>query len=189
MMKKLFHFFAAVFVLCLSPAFFSCNEAASGELQVTTFAGSGEEGYANGIGTEAEFNWPEGLAFDRAGNLYVTDYDNHRVRKISPKGEVTAFAGSGEEGYANGTGTEAQFAGPAGLAFDRAGNLYVADFGDHRIRKISPKGEVTTFAGSGERGYANGTGTEAQFDSPESLAFDGPGTSMSRIGEITGYEK
>jgi sugar lactone lactonase YvrE len=143
--------------------------------EVTTFAGSGEEGYANGAGTEAQFNSPGFLVFDKAGNLYVADTGNNRIRKISPKGEVTTFAGSGEEGYANGTGVEAQFYGPAGLAFDKAGNLYVADMGNHRIRKISPKGEVTTFAGSGEEGYANGAGTEAQFYGPVGLAFDKAG--------------
>jgi sugar lactone lactonase YvrE len=182
-MKKLFRFFAAVFVLCLTAAILSCAQAASGEVQVTTFAGSGEEGYANGTGTEAQFALPAGLAFDRAGNLYVADSDNHRIRKISPDGEVTTFAGNGERGYVNGTGTEAQFAGPAGLAFDSAGNLYVA--GNHRIRKISPKGEVTAFAGTdyvgdspygyGEWGYADGTGTEALFSWPRGLAIDRAG--------------
>jgi sugar lactone lactonase YvrE len=159
--------------------------------EVTTFAGSGEAGYANGTGREAEFNEPGFLAFDKAGNLYVADSGNHRIQKISPKGEVTTFAGSGEEGYANGTGTEAQFNKPLGLAFDRAGNLYVADAGNNRIRKISPKGEVTTFAGSGEAGYANGTGVEAQFAWPVGLAFDKAGnlyvadSGINRIRKIS----
>jgi hypothetical protein len=82
-MKKPVQFFAAVFVLCLTAAVLSCGEATSGELQVTTFAGSGEEGYANGTGTEAQFYSPIGLAIDRAGNLYVADWGNERIRKIS----------------------------------------------------------------------------------------------------------
>jgi DNA-binding beta-propeller fold protein YncE len=82
-MKKPVQFFAAVFVLCLTAAVLSCAQTASGELQVTTFAGNGEQGYANGTGTEAQFAYPAGLAFDRAGNLYVGDYGNNRIRKIS----------------------------------------------------------------------------------------------------------
>jgi DNA-binding beta-propeller fold protein YncE len=174
-MKKIVQFLAAVFMVCLTLTVLSCGEAAPKEVEVTTFAGSGKGGYADGTGTEAQFAGPEGLAFDKAGNLYVADRGNNLIRKISSQGEVTTFAGSGEEGYANGTGTEVQFAGPQGLAFDGTGNLYVADWLNHRIRKISPKGEVTTFAGSGEEGYANGTGTEAQFAGPEGLAFDEAG--------------
>jgi sugar lactone lactonase YvrE len=173
MMKKTLLFFAAFSAFWIPLALLSCGETAPKEVQVTTFAGSGKQGYANGTVTEAQFAYPVSLAFDKAGNLYVSDGDNNRIRKISPKGEVTTFAGSGERGYADGTGTEAQFASPGFLAFDKAGNLYVSD-GD-QIRKISPNGEVTTFAGSEEQGYADGTGMEAQFYRPGGLAFDKAG--------------
>jgi sugar lactone lactonase YvrE len=190
-MKKTVWFFEAFSVLCVTLVLLSCDETAPKEVQVTTFAGSGEEGYANGTGTEAQFNAPVVLAIDKAGNLYVADMYNHRIRKISPKGEVSTFAGSGEEGYADGTGIEAQFNTPQGIAIDKAGNLYVADWGNHRIRKISPKGEVSAFAGSGEGGYANGTGTEAQFNGPADLAIDKAGnlyvadTNNHRIRKIS----
>jgi hypothetical protein len=151
---------AVVFIWCLTLAVLSCGEAAPKEVEVTTFAGSGEKGYAAGTGTKAQFYSPFGLAFDKAGNLYVADQNNHRIRKISPNGEVTTFAGSGEEGDADGTGAEAQFYYPRGLAFDKAGNLYVADMGNSRIRKISPKGKAAASAGSG--GSAGGsTGARA----------------------------
>jgi uncharacterized repeat protein (TIGR02543 family) len=104
---------------------------------VTTIAGSGEAGYAEGTGTAAQFSYPTGVAVDGSGNLYVADYKNHRIRKISPQGVVTTIAGSGEDGYADGTGTAAQFSSPSSVAVDGSGNLYVADFNNNRIRKIS----------------------------------------------------
>jgi sugar lactone lactonase YvrE len=148
---------------------------------VTTLAGSGVSGYVDGTGTAAQFYWPAGVAVDGAGNVYVMDYGNHRIRKITSGGVVTTLAGSGAAGYADGTGTEAQFYFPTGVAVDGAGNLYVTDYGNHRIRKITPGGEVTTLAGSSS-GYADGTGTEAQFNSPTGVAVDGAGNLY--VGDI-----
>jgi streptogramin lyase len=142
---------------------------------VTTFAGSGNATFANGNATSASFSAPSGLAFDASGNLYVADAGNHRIRKISPAGNVTTFAGSGNATFANGNATSASFHSPKGLAFDASGNLYVADSGNHRIRKISPVGTVTTFAGSGNATFANGNATSAGFNQPLGLSTDSSG--------------
>jgi len=142
------------------------------EVVVSTLAGS-SGGYADGIGTAARFSFPFGVATDAAGNVYVGDRTNHKIRKITPAGEVSTLAGS-TQGYADGTGTAAQFSGPAGVATDAAGNVYVADIGNHKIRKITPDGVVSTLAGS-IKGYADGTGTAAQFNNPYGVATDATG--------------
>jgi uncharacterized repeat protein (TIGR02543 family) len=133
--------------------------------EVTTLAGSGASGDADGTGTSAPFDSPVGVTVDSAGNVYVADYNNHLIRKITPGGEVTTLAGSGEAGSADGTGTDASFNGPHGVTVDSAGNVYVADYNNHLIRKITPGGEVTTLAGtSGTAGDADGTSTDASFN-------------------------
>lgn len=136
---------------------------------VTTFAGS-TSGNADGTGTGAQFNNPQDVVFDSAGNLFVADTSNHRIRKITSGGVVTTFAGAAS-GSADGTGTAASFNSPVGIAADSADNLYVVDAVNHRIRKITPAGVVTTFAGS-TAGYTDGTGTGAQFNGPYGIATD-----------------
>lgn len=142
---------------------------------VTTFAGSGTAGFANGTGTAAQFDQPNGVAVDGSGNVYVADYGNHLVRKITSGGVVTTLAGSGTGGFADGLGGAAQFYFPAAVAVDGSGNVYVADFLNYRIRKITPGGLVSTLAGSGTAGFADATGAAAQFNLPSGIAVDGSG--------------
>jgi fibronectin type 3 domain-containing protein len=139
---------------------------------VSTLAG-GTEGNDDGKGTSAQFNLPFDVAVDNAGNVYVADTFNHRIRKIASDGTVTTLAGS-DEGFANGTGTSAKFNEPYGIAVDSAGNVYVADTYNDRIRKITPNGTVTTLAGS-DKGFADGGYSEAKFNSPYGVAVDGAG--------------
>ena len=141
---------------------------------VSTLAGSGTSGYADGTGTSAQFNYPSGVAVDGAGNVYVADRYNHRIRKITTSGVVSTLAGS-TSGYTDGTGTSAKFYYPSGVAVDGAGNVYVADLSNHRIRKITASGVVSTLAGSGTSGYTDGTGTSAKFTYPTGVAVDGAG--------------
>ncbi|MFP5389968.1 MAG: SMP-30/gluconolactonase/LRE family protein [Gammaproteobacteria bacterium] len=145
--------------------------------QVSTFAGTpGNWGHADGTGAAARFGGPGGVALDAAGNVYVTEWGNHVVRKITPAGVVSTLAGApGESGYADGAGAKARFNGPNNLALDKAGNVYVADYGNHSIRKITPDGVVSTFAGGTTSGSADGAGTSARFNGPNSIAIDAGG--------------
>jgi sugar lactone lactonase YvrE len=140
---------------------------------VTTLAGSTLAGDSNGPGFMAGFRSPTGLARTRAGTLYVSD-NGTRIRKISPDGSVNDFVGSTLAGSADGTGSAARFSEPDALAVDGLGMLYVAEAGNHRIRKISPAGVVTTLAGSSQ-GFADGAGAAARFDTPRGLAVDARG--------------
>ena len=155
---------------------------------VTTVAGS-ISGFADGTGSAAQFNSPYGIATDAAGNLYVGDRINHKIRKVSPTLAVTTLAGS-TLGAADGTGSAAQFYFPRGVATDAIGNVYVADRTNHRIRKVTASGVVTTLAGS-TTGFADGTGNAAQFGGPRAVATDASGnvyvadTDNHRIRKIT----
>jgi sugar lactone lactonase YvrE len=140
---------------------------------VTTFAGTTDvKGSADGTGTQASFNDPAGLAIDADNNLYVADALNNKIRKITPAGVVTTFAGSGTAGSANGTGTAATFNVPVNLSIDADGFLYVAEAQGNVIRKISPSGKVTTVAGGGTGGDTADTGAGALFHGPTSVVFD-----------------
>jgi sugar lactone lactonase YvrE len=152
--------------------------APTSRIQVSTVAGSGSVGTANGIGTAASFNNPAGIAVDASGNLYVADSNNDLIRKITADGVVTTLAGSaGVTGAVNGTGTAASFWHPWGIAVDSSGNVYVADQLNAVIRKITTDGVVTTLAGSaGVYGSADGIGTVASFFQPAGIAVDSTGS-------------
>jgi sugar lactone lactonase YvrE len=143
---------------------------------VSTLAGRADEaGSANGPASSARFASPQGIAVDAAGNVYVTDFDSHAIRKISTSGVVTTLAGS-SMGSADGNGASAQFAYPTGLAIDRDGNLYVADSHSLTVRKITPGGLVTTVAGLADHpGTADGPAATARFNSVHAVAVDRSG--------------
>ncbi len=143
---------------------------------VTTLAG-GITGSADGTGSDAEFYYPNSLAVDRAGNLFVADTFNYTIRKVTPDGVVSTLAGSPlNDGSADGTGRRARFDIPFGIAVDDAGTLFVADTGNSTIRKIDPAGVVSTIAGSvGNPGSADGSGSSARFSDPSGVAVDSAG--------------
>jgi len=145
---------------------------------VTTLAGTAEvAGSSDGVGAAASFNFPSGVAADSVGNVYVADSNNNTIRKITPAGVVTTLAGTaGVAGSADGTGASASFHSPRGVATDNAGNVYVADYYNHTIRKITPAGVVTTLAGMAVViGSADGIGVVASFNSPQGVATDSAG--------------
>jgi sugar lactone lactonase YvrE len=186
--------------------------------EVTIFAGNGKKGNADGVGSEATFNYPIDLALDSVGNIFVLDQRNRLIRKISPAGAVTKFsstsssatevaygitidkndniyvsynsgivrkvsttgefvaiAGPGESGLVDGPIGVSRLAEPSGLATDRSGNVYVADFGNRVIRKVFPDGRTVIFAGSGRMGHDDGIASEATFSSPTALTVDSKG--------------
>ncbi len=146
---------------------------------ITTVAGNGILGFSgdNGPATSAELSTPEGVATDSAGNIYIGTVGDNRVRRVS-KGVITTVAGNGTRGFGGdgGAATSAQFNGPVGMAVDSTGNLYIADNGNNRIRKVS-NGTITTVAGSGTRGFSgdNGPATAAQLNAPWGVAVDAAG--------------
>ncbi len=142
---------------------------------VTTIAGDGTGGFTDGVGTAAKFNGPTGVAIDSSGNIIVSDYYNHRIRKIDTSGNVTTIVGNGTASFADGNSTTAKFKYPKGVTVDSDGNIIVADQDNHRIRKIDTNGNVTTIAGNGTADFADGVGTEAMFKYPSDVAIDSSG--------------
>ena len=149
-------------------------------LIVSTFAGkAGESGYANGQGSAAKFNNPRGIAVDNSGNVYVADSGNYVVRKITPSGNVSLFAGTpGGVGNENGPPGTAKFYVAHSLAVDASLNVYVADVVNQNVKKINAFGVVSSFAGrsDGQRGDDDGPLSEAQFDYPHSVVAGKDGT-------------
>jgi len=148
---------------------------------ISTFAGVGQYGYSgdNGPATSAQLNQPEGLCVDSAGNLYIADFTNSAVRKVTPSGYITTVAGTGSWGYSGdgGPATSAQVANPVSVFMDGAGNLYIADYGNLVIRRVTPAGIISTVAGDNYRGYSGdgGPATGAQIGYANGVAADSAG--------------
>jgi hypothetical protein len=163
----------------------------------STIAGSfGQSGYTNGQAEAARFLGVRGIARDSTGNIYVSEcfnaaaYPSSRIRKITPIGVVSTFAGAPTEfnnrGFADGQGTDARFKCPGQIDTDAQDNVYVADEENHRVRKITPSGLVTTLAGQAAYGVVNGQGSAAQFDRPFALAVD-KNTGNVYVADYRGY--
>ena len=162
-----------------------------------TGIGNGLNGYVNGPAETAQFSGLRGIAVSSNGTVYVGDYVTNRIRKISPSGIVSTFAGSGVAGYADGLGEAAKFNGLGGIALDQQGNLYVSEYGNSRLRKITPDGLVTTLAGTGVPGTADGDVSSGQLDNPASVTVAPDGSvyvadryrirKVDRSGNLTTY--
>lgn len=148
---------------------------------VTTLAGNGIAGYVDGPAANAQFYGPQGLAADAQGNVFVADFGNNVIREINTAGIVSTVAGNTTAGYVDGAATTvAEFNSPAAVAIDKQNNLYVADFNNNMIRKVTPAGVVSTVAGTKTAGYVNGTvntttGTYASFSNPDGVVVDASG--------------
>lgn len=151
----------------------NCIRKITSAAVVTTLAGScgSAHGFANGTGTAATFYSPNDLYVDASGNVFVADTGNNAIREVTPAGVVTTFAGTGAGGTVDGSAASATFLNPRGVTGDSAGNIYVADYGNDCIRKISG-GIVSTIAGTcGTGGYADGTAATALLNAPTALAM------------------
>ncbi len=168
-------------------------DEATGKL--ATIAGTGVTGYGGdgGPARSARLSWPFEMVSDPAGNTYVADRSNHRVRKIAPGGTITTVAGTGQPGFSGngGPATLAWLRQPQGLAMDLAGNLFIADTFNNRVRKVSPSGVITNVAGTGANGSSGdgGPANSATLSLPSGLAFDPAGnlfiTDVDRIRKVT----
>ncbi|QDK81764.1 hypothetical protein EXU85_25395 [Spirosoma sp. KCTC 42546] len=149
---------------------------------ITTVAGTGTYGFSgdNVAAISADLANPTGVAVDGSGNLFIADAGNHRIRKVATNGTITTVAGNGTNSFGgdNGPATDAALANPTGVAVDGSGNLFIADAGNHRIRKVATNGTITTVAGNGTNGFSgdNGSATDAALTNPTGVAVDGMGT-------------
>jgi DNA-binding beta-propeller fold protein YncE len=167
--------------LYIADRYTMCIRKVSPSGTISTVAGNGLWAFSGdgGPATSASLSWPDGVALDVAGNLYIADTANNRVRKVSPAGIITTVAGNGTGGFSGdgGPATSASLYSPYGMALDGAGNLYIADTGNNRIRKVSPSGTISTVAGSGISGFsADGEpATSALLNRPHGVALDTAG--------------
>ena len=146
---------------------------------ISTVAGTGTAGFSGdgGAATAAQLSNPQDVALDAAGNLYIADVNNNRIRKVDSSGNISTVAGGGSSLGDGGAATAAQLGAPRSVALDGAGNLYIADWSDHRIRKVDSSGNISTVAGTGTQGFSGdgGAATAAQLNSPWDVAVDGSG--------------
>lgn len=142
---------------------------------VHTYAGIGFPGFTNGDTSIAAFDNPHGIVLNAAGDLFIADGGNHVIRKIATDGTVSTLAGTGQSGYVDGPAGFARFNDPYNICIDPAGNVYVSDFLNQRIRKISTAGIVSTVAGTGVAGYLDGPDSIAQFNYPRGICIDAAG--------------
>ena len=163
-----FYLFFTFISLVVNPGIFGQNH-------VTTLAGTGSPGFVNGDTNIAQFNQPFGICIDPEGNLYLADSQNHCIRKVTTEGVVSTYAGTGQVGYLDGNASEAKFNQPINMCFDEEGNIYLSDFINQRIRKISSDMQVTTIAGTGVAGYKEGSAMKAQFNYPRGICLDDTG--------------
>ena len=159
-------------ILCIAMCF--CSHIVKSQ-QVETFAGNGIDSLVNGKGTNASFGKCFGIGSDKNGNLYVPDTDNNCIRIIDPKGNVSTYAGTGEAGNKDGDSKVATFSQPAGAYVDNEGNVFIADWGGNKIRKIDTNRQVSTIAGLDSAGYVNGRAEIAMFCAPRSSCVDDKG--------------
>lgn len=165
-------FYSALLLFSIACCIVACTKKDFKQTGIIVKKGGGTDSTIVAIDSLPSFNSPAGIAIDAAGNLYVADYGNNLIRKITPAGVVSTLAGSGYQGKIDETGNLASFDGPKGIAADAQGNLFVADAGNNRIRKITSAGVVSTIAGSDSTGVLNGIGINATFFGPEGLTVD-----------------
>jgi len=164
---------------------------------ISTIAGAGTGGYSGdgGAATSAQLYNPTGLAVDASGNVYIADNNNHRIRKVATSGNISTIAGNGTGGYSGdgGAATSAKLNGPPVVVVDASGNVYIADYSNHRVRKVDTTGNISTIAGTGTAGYSGdgGAATSAKLDRPYGVALDASGNiyiadqGNNRIRKIT----
>ena len=145
---------------------------------ISTVAGNGIRGYSgdSGQATAAELNYPSGITVDDSGNIFIADFYNYRIRKVTTKGIIYTIAGDSTQGYSGdgGAATAAELSYPSGVALDAKGNIYIADMGNNRIRIVNKAGVINTIAGNGNSGYSGdgGLATAAELNSPYGLTVD-----------------
>ena len=176
-MKALKYLKPFLYVMVLQAILLSCSKKSSSpktsSATVSTIAGTGAAGASNGIGTSASFSYPSSVVTQGSTTLFVGDFGNNLIRNINlSSSTVATYAGNGTAGFLNGSIASAEFTGPANIAFDASGNLFVSDEENNVIREITIGGNVVTFAGTGTAGYQDGPGATAELNHPEGIVID-----------------